>query len=57
MNDVAAIRRRMFNGTPEEGDVSWCRQRIKALENWPESLSEEQEMELNTLREWVKEHG
>lgn len=57
MNDIDSIRRRMFDGTPADGDIAWCKQRLKALRNWPDTLSVEQEQELDTLVRWVKEHG
>ena len=57
MNSIEQIRRRMRDGTPIDGDLSWCKQRLKALRNWPEELTIEQAAEVDTLVRWVKEHG
>ena len=57
MNTVESIRKRMAAGTPEDGDLSWCRQRLQALQNWPDTLDEAQAVELDTLVRWIAEHG
>ena len=57
MNSIEQIRRRMRDGTPIDGDLSWCKQRLKALRNWPEELTVEQAAEVDTLVRWIEEHG
>ena len=57
MNTVEQIRKRMAAGEPEDGDLAWCRQRLKALNEWPEALDEAQATELDTLVRWIETHG
>ena len=57
MNTVEAIRRRMSDGAPDDGDLFWCKQRLAALRGWPDGLSVEQAAEIDTLVEWMQAHG
>lgn len=57
MNSVEQIRKRMAAGEPLDGDVAWCRQRLKALNEWPEALDFTQCVELDTLVRWIEAHG
>lgn len=57
MNSVEQIRKRMAAGEPIDGDLSWCQQRLKALQAWPEKLDECQESEVDTLVRWIERHA
>lgn len=57
MNTVEQIRKRMAAGQPIDGDLSWCRQRLKALQHWPEALDTAQATEVDTLVRWIEEHA
>ena len=55
MNAIASLRKRLAQGEPIEGDLSWCRRRLAVLETWPEPLTLEQHKEAGQLREWIAE--
>ncbi len=55
--DIAALRRRMALGEPVEGDVSWCRRRLKALDEWPVELTYAQTQEYEQLQSWLLEYA
>lgn len=57
MNSVEQTRKRMAAGAPIDGDLAWCRQRLRALREWPEALDEAQSSEMDTLVRWIEEHG
>ena len=58
MSDViTAVRKRLSHGEPVEGDLSWCRQRLRALNEWPVPLSIEQMGELRQVQEWIREYS
>lgn len=57
MNTVEQIRKRMAAGEPIDGDVAWCQQRLKALQNWPEPLDEAQATEMDALVRWVETYA
>lgn len=57
VTDVAAIRARLASGELMDGDLSWCRQRVNALMDWPPPISDEQEAELLQLIECLENYG
>lgn len=57
MNSVEQIRKRMNAGKPDAGDLAWCRQRLRALNEWPEPLDAAQATELDTLVRWIETHA
>lgn len=57
MNTIEQIRKRMAAGEPIDGDVSWCKQRLRALKEWPEPLDEAQAVEVDQLVKWLATHG
>ncbi len=57
MNTVEQIRNRMAAGEPIDGDVAWCKQRLRALWDWPEPLTEAQAAEFDQLVKWLEVHG
>ena len=54
-NNVEKIRQRMRDGRPLDGDLSWCRQRLNALRDWPDDLDYHQEQEALQLQQWLEE--
>jgi hypothetical protein len=57
LDPVESIRNRMRANEPIEGDVSWCKRRLIALEEWPDMLTEEQYMEKLELEDWLRTHA
>lgn len=55
--NITALRKRMAEGTPVEGDLSWCQRRLDVLGEWPEALTREQLAEQRQLSEWVREYA
>ncbi len=55
-NDIQQLRWRMTNGAPIEGDLAWCKQRLRVLENWCDPLTREQQAEMTTLKTWIEEY-
>ena len=46
---IQKIRGRLAAGEATEEDMTWARQGMKALEEWPDKLTAEQENELEWL--------
>lgn len=57
MTSIESIRRRLRSGIPEPGDISWCRQRLQALKDWPDALDGNQAAEYLELKKWIGEYG
>jgi hypothetical protein len=55
--DIAALRKRMAEGRPVEGDLEWCKRRLSVLNDWPDTLSREQHKEVGQLTEWLREYA
>jgi hypothetical protein len=53
--DIAALRKRMAEGHPVEGDLEWCKRRLSVLNDWPDPLSLEQWKEHKLLGQWLLE--
>lgn len=56
-DSIIALRKRMANNEPVEGDLSWCKRRVGVLNDWPVALSHEQESELRQLQTWLQEEA
>jgi hypothetical protein len=56
-NDITALRKRMAEGRPIDGDLNWLRRRKDVLAEWPEPLSREQELEMRQIETWLTEYA
>ena len=54
---VEAIRQRMRNGQPDEGDLAWCKQRLRALREWPEPLNYIEHEEVIQIQTWLQDYA